>query len=270
MARILGAAFTFSLVAGPQNFGPRSCAPYNAGVDDRVVLLVTVALLTVYTIGVGGTTAVAIGVRDAWRKRKRAIPDLDPRHGDVVLAAPTLPRGIRRLRVAGWAAFPFALLLALFADLRYPWLAPVSVLLMVSLNAFYFTAMQGMGEQLTLTTDGFRLGAHGSARTVRWVHVTDFMGAHISPFRAMRMSEGGEWQDPKTVPNVIFYRFNRALVKPKKSLTDRLTGLNYFDGVIRNTFGVPTQQLMQAMRSSQRLALEAEGPPLRRITRPEA
>jgi hypothetical protein len=233
-------------------------------VDPRAVLLLTVGLLTVYTIGIGGTTAAAIGVRDAWRRRKRASPNLDPSRGEVVLAAPTLPRGIRVLRMAGWAAFPFALALALFADLAYPWLAPVTVLLMVSLNAFYFTAMQGMGEQLTLTTDGFRLGAQRSAPTVRWVHVTDFMGAHIGPFRAIRMSEGGEWQDPKTVPNVIFYRLNRALVKPKKTLMHRLTGLMYFDGLIRNTFGVPTQQLMQAMRSCQRLALEAEGPPLRR------
>jgi hypothetical protein len=233
-------------------------------VDQRAVLLLTVGLLTVYTIGIGGTTAAAIGVRDAWRRRKRASPNLDPSRGEVVLAAPTLPRGIRVLRMAGWAAFPFALALALFADLAYPWLAPVTVLLMVSLNAFYFTAMQGMGEQLTLTTDGFRLGAQRSAPTVRWIHVTDFMGAHIGPFRAIRMSEGGEWQDPKTVPNVIFYRLNRALVKPKKTLMHRLTGLMYFDGLIRNTFGVPTQQLMQAMRSCQRLALEAEGPPLRR------
>jgi hypothetical protein len=233
-------------------------------VDDRAVLLLSVALLTVYTIGIGGTTAVAIGVRDAWRRRKRTVPDLDPRHGEVVLAAPSLPRRLRPLRVAGWTAFPLALGLALFADLSYPWLAPVTVLLMVSLNAFYFTAMQGMGEQLTLTTDGFRMGAQGSARTVRWVHVTDFMGAHVGPFRAMRMSEGGEWQDPKTVPNVIFYRLNRALVQPKKTLIHRFTGLMYFDGVIRNTFGIPTQQLMVAMRSCQRLALEAEGPPLRR------
>jgi hypothetical protein len=233
-------------------------------VDDRAVLLLTVALLTVYTIGIGGTTAVAIGVRDAWRRRKRSVPDLDPRHGEVVLAAPALPRRVRALRLAGWTAFPFALGLALFADLSYPWLAPVTVLLMVSLNAFYFTAMQGMGEQLTLTTDGFRMGAQSSARTVRWVHVTDFMGAHVGPFRAMRMSEGGEWQDSKTVPNVIFYRLNRALVRPKKTLMHRFTGLMYFDGVIRNTFGIPTQQLMVAMRSCHRLALEAEGPPLRR------
>jgi len=234
------------------------------GVDDRALLLVTVALLTVYTIGVGGATAAAIGIRDAWRRQKRPVPDLDTRRGEVVLAAPDLPRAFRVLRVVGWVAFPIALVLALFANLSFPWLAPVTVILMVGLNAFYFTAMQGMGEQLTLTTDGFRLGRAQSARTVRWVHVTDFMGAHVGPFRAMRMSEGEEWQDPNALPNVIFYRLNRALVRPKKSLLRRFTGLTYFDGIIRNTFGVSTQQLLQAMRTSHRLALEAEGPPMLR------
>jgi hypothetical protein len=234
------------------------------GVDGRALLLVTVALLTVYTIGIGGTTAAAIGLRDAWRRQKRPVPDLDPRHGEVVLAAPALPRAVRALRNAGWVAFLPALVLALFANLTYPWLAPVTVILMVGLNAFYFTAIQGMGEQLTLTTDGFRLGRHQDARTVRWAHVTDFMGAHIGPFRAVRMSEGGEWQDPNALPNVIFYRLNRALVRPKKSLLQRFTGLTYFDGIIRNTFGVSTQQLLQAMRKCHRLALEAEGPPMLR------
>jgi hypothetical protein len=230
------------------------------GVDDRALLLVTVALLTVYMIGIGGTTAAAIGVRDAWRRQKRSLPDLDPRNGEVILAAPALPRAARVLRIAGWVAFPVALVLAIFANLNYPWLAPLTVIVMVGLNAFYFTAMQGMGEQLTLTTDGFRLGRPQHARVVRWVHVTDFMGAHVGPFRAMRMSEGEEWQDPNTLPNVIFYRLNRALVRPKKSLVQRFTGLTYFDGIIRNTFGVSTQQLLQAMRTSHRLALEAEGP----------
>jgi hypothetical protein len=232
-------------------------------VNVQAVLLLTVALLTAYTVGVGGTTAVAIGVRDAWRRRERTTLNLDPRLGEVVLAAPTLPVLVRRLRIVGWVAFPIALGLALFANPDYPWLAPLTVLLMVALNAFYFTAMQGLGEQLTLTTDGFRLGSRSSAPSIRWVHVTDFMGAHIGPFRGTRMSEGGEWQDPKTMPNMIFYRLNRALVRPRKSLMQRLTGLNYFDGVIRNTFGVSTQQLMQAMRTCQRLAMEAEGHTLR-------
>jgi hypothetical protein len=78
------------------------------------------------------------------------------------------------------------------------------------------------------------------------------------------MSEAGEWQDPKTVPNVIFYRVNRALVRPRKTLLDRFRGLNYYDGMIRNVFGLPTQQLMSVMRAYQRRALDAEGPPLSR------
>jgi hypothetical protein len=80
------------------------------------------------------------------------------------------------------------------------------------------------------------------------------------------MSEGSEWQDPKTVPNVIFYRLNRALVRPRKSPLSRITGMTYFDGVIRNRFGVTTQDLMQAMRTCHRLALEAEAQRLRRPT----
>jgi hypothetical protein len=239
-------------------------AGYNATVDAQTVLLVTVALLTIYTAGIGGTTAVVIGVRDAWRRRVAiTAADLDPRHGEVALAAPTLPPVARWLRVAGWIAFPFALLLALFANSAYPWLAPVTVFLMVALNAFYFTAMPGMGDNLVFTKDGFRVGPPKAARTIRWVHVTDLMGAHIGPFRGTRMSEGGEWQDPKVVPNVIFYRLNRALVHPRKSVLQRLTGLTYFDGVIRNRFGVSTQELMKAMRTWQRLAVESESPPLR-------
>jgi len=233
-------------------------------VDARTLLVITVALLTVYTVGIGGTTAAAIGAWDAWRRRNRPTPNLDPRRGEVVLVAPTLPRAIRWLRIAGWIAFVPALVLALFVDISYTWLAPLTVLLMVGLNAFYFSAMQGIGEQLTLTTDGFRVGRPQGKTTVRWAHVTDFMGAHIGPFRGIRMSEGSEWQDPKTVPNVIFYRLNRALVRPRKSPLSRLTGMTYFDGVIRNRFGVTTQELMQAMRAAHRLALEEERLRLRR------
>jgi hypothetical protein len=189
--------------------------------------------------------------------------DLDPRHGEVVLVAPTLPPVARWLRVAGWIAFPSALVLGLFADSAYPWLAPVTVFVMVTLNAFYFTAMQGMGDHLVLTKDGFRVGPPKAARTVRWVHVTDFMGAHVGAFRAVRMSDAGEWQDPKVLPNVIFYRLNRALVRPQKSLLQRWSGLTYFDGVVRNRFGVSTEDLMQAMRTWQRLAMESTAPPFR-------
>ena len=88
-----------------------------------------------------------------------------------------------------------ALLLALFANPTYPMLVPLTVVVMVALNAFYVTAMQGMGEPLTLTPDGFRLGPAGRERTVRWIHVTELIGARVGAFKGMRMSEKGEWQD---------------------------------------------------------------------------
>lgn len=227
---------------------------------DQTTLLITVALLTLYVVGVGGSTATAIAIREAWRRRTRSGPRPDLTAGEVVLDAPSLPPVVRALRVAGWVAFPFALALAVFADRHYMWVAPVAVIVMVALNAYYFTAMQGLGERLTLTTDGFRSGT----RDVRWVHVTELTGAHLGAFRGMRMSEAGEWQDPKLVPNVIFYRLNRALVHPRRSMLQRLGGLSYYDGMIRNVFGVTTEQLLRGMRDRQRLALEAEGPPLRR------
>jgi hypothetical protein len=235
-------------------------------VDGReIVLLVTVALLVVYVISIGGATATAIRIGEAWRRRQAASGGLGPRsEGEVLLPAKALPAVVRRIRLVGWAVFPVALVLAVFANRSFPWLAPLAVFVMVGLNAFYFTAMQGMGEPLTLTKDGFRLGNKGRERTVRWIHVTDLVGARVGTFGGMRMSEPGEWQDPNLRPNVIFFRLNRALVRAPRTLLQRLRGLTYFDGVIRNAFGVPTEQLLQAMREWQRLAVDAEAPPFRR------
>jgi hypothetical protein len=230
-----------------------------------VLLLVTVAFLTLYVVGVGGATATAIRVREAWRHRVVEPATLAPRaNGEVILEAPSLSPAVRRLRFAGWVAFPLALVLAVFANATYSWLMPVAVLLMVGLNAFYFTAMQSMGDRLTLTADGFRIGARDASRFFRWVHVTELTGARVGAFRAMRMSEAGEWQDPKLRPNVIFFRLNRALVQTRKTLLQRIGGFTYFDGVIRNQFGIPTEQLLSVMRQWQRQALDAESPPIRR------
>src|SRR6266851_751765 len=132
---------------------------------------------------------------------------------------------------------------AVFAHRSFPWIAPVTVLVMVGLNASYFSAMQGLGEPLTLSKDGFRWGVRGKERSVRWIHVTDLVGARLGAFSGMRMSEAGEWQDPKLRPNVIFFRLNRALVHSRKSLLQRIRGFSYYDGAIRNAFGVPTEQL---------------------------
>jgi hypothetical protein len=235
-------------------------------VDGReIVLLVTVALLVVYVIAIGGATATAIRINEAWRRRPVEVRRLGPRgDGDLLLPAPVLPNFLRSVRLVGWVVFPIALVLAVFANRSFPWIAPLAVLVMVGLNAFYFTSMQGLGEPLTLTRDGFRFGVRGHERSVRWIHVTDLVGARLGAFSGMRMSEAGEWQDPKLRPNVIFFRLNRALVHSPKTLLQRIRGLTYFDGTIRNTFGVPTEQLLQAMRDWQRVAVDAEAPPFRR------
>jgi hypothetical protein len=234
--------------------------------DERAVrLLVTVAFLTVYVVGIGGTTATAIRIREAWRRNRHGPISLIPASSvDVTLKAPSLPTAMRRLRVAGWIAFPIALLLALFANPAYPLVVPLTVVVMVAINAFYFTAMQNMGEPMTLTQDGFRIGQRGNERSVRWIHVTDLIGARSGAFKGARMSESGEWQDPKLVPNVVYYRLNHALVHAPKTLRQRWSGLAYYDGVIHNAFGIPTEQLLSTMRELHRLAVEAEAPPFRR------
>lgn len=231
---------------------------------EAILLVVTIATLTVYVLGVGGTTATAIRIREAWRHRKVDEAELKPRiAGDVVLSAPSLPRALARLRWVGWLAFVPALVLAVFADRSYPWVSPVVVVLMVALNAFYFTAMQNMGEQLTLTRDGFRLGAGGKARAVRWIHVTEFTGARVGAFSGMKMPEADEWQDPRVRPNVILYRLNRALTPTRRTLFHRLIGFTYYDGTIRNAFGLPTAQLLHVLREWQQVALAAESLPLK-------
>src|SRR4029077_4385157 len=233
--------------------------------EHATMLLVTVFFLTIYVIGIGGTTATAIRVREAWRRHKPDVPSLEPRaQGELRLQAPSLPPALRWFRIAGWITFPIALLLALFANPTYPLLVPLTVVVMVGINAFYVTAMQGMGEPLTLTQDGFRIGPPGRERTIRWIHVTELIGARVGAFKGMRMSEEGEWQDPKLVPNVVFYRLNHALVHSRKTLFQRLSGFTYYDGLIRNAFGIPTEQLLNAMREWQRRAVDAESPPLRR------
>jgi hypothetical protein len=228
-------------------------------------LLLTVAFLTIYVVGVGGTTATAIRIRESWRRRKQDSISFESGPGvELTLSAPSLPPAMRRLRVAGWIAFPIALVLALFANPKYPTVVPLTVVVMVGINAFYFTAMQNMGEPLTLTQDGFRIGQRGHERAVRWIHVTELMGARSGAFKGARMSEGGEWQDPKLVPNVVYYRLNHALVHAPKTLRQRWSGLAYYDGVIHNAFGVPTEQLLNAMRERHRRAVDAEAPPIRR------
>ena len=224
-----------------------------------MVLLVTVALLTIYVIGVGGTTATAIRVRESWRRLRRAAQSPDLTAAEVVLNAPSLPRRSRLFRLAGWIAFPPALILGVFANPHYPWVLPVTVIVTVAINAFYFSATRTLGEALTLTAEGFRIGE----RTVRWVHVTDLVGGHMNEIRIIPMPDRGDWRDPKDpTPNVVFYRLNRALVRTRPPGLLRWRSHMYYDGIIRNHFGVATDQLLHEMRERRQKALDAEGPPL--------
>ena len=230
-----------------------------------LVLLATVACLSLYVIGVGGATASALRIREAWRHRRIDPDTLRHQAGrEVVLSAPTLASTARVVRILGWLAFGPALVLALFANPGHGWLIPLTLVVTVALNAFYFTAMHTMGEQLMLNEEGFQTGTGGRTHFVRWIYVTELEGARVGAFTAMRMSEPGEWDDPRARPNVILYRLNRALVATNKNFLQRLTGLSYYDGVIRNAFGVPTDQLLDAMRAWRQKALDASDLPLTR------
>src|SRR5260370_32160915 len=124
-----------------------------------------------YVSAIGGGTATAIRINEAWRRRPVKVTAIGPRdEGDVVLQAPALPAAVRRIRLVGWVAFPVALVLAVFANLSFPWIAPVAVLVMVGLNAVYFTATQRLGAPLTLSQGGFRGGGRGKERPVGWIH----------------------------------------------------------------------------------------------------
>jgi hypothetical protein len=53
-------------------------------------------------------------------------------------------------------------------------------------------------------------------------------------------------------------------VHSRKTVLQRFSGFTYYDGLIRNAFGIPTEQLLNAMREWQRRAVELESPPFRR------
>ena len=58
------------------------------------LLLLTMAMLTVYVLGIGGSTAGAIRIRERWRQRMIDAGSLAPLPGrEVVLSAPSYRRG---------------------------------------------------------------------------------------------------------------------------------------------------------------------------------
>ena len=125
------------------------------------------------------------------------------------------------LRRVGWASFVPALVLSLLVNDDYPWVTPLAVLVMVAINAFYFTAMQNMGEQLTFTFDAFKLGKGSKTRVVRWIHVTEFTGARVGTLSVAKMAESDEWQDPRSRPNVQSSSHWAAAARRRSALSPR-------------------------------------------------
>ena len=188
---------------------------YNPAVNrEAILLVVTIATLTAYVIGIGGTTATAIRIREAWRHRKIDEGELTPRAaGEVVL--PTQP-----------ALVPLLAVLVMTPDKR---------------NS-EFVAMDQYFDAGVMTRS---------------------LAMRLVPARFVKMPEADEWQDPRVRPNVILYRLNRALTPTHRTLVHRLIGFTYYDGTIRNAFGVPTPLLLRTLRDWQQIALDAEALPLR-------
>jgi len=67
-----------------------------------------------------------------------------------------------------------------------------------------------MGEPLTLTKDGFESGNPATSGLLRWIHVTELIGARSGAFKACAC-RGGEWRDPNSFPTSL-HRLNHALV----------------------------------------------------------
>src|SRR6266851_5614654 len=64
-------------------------------------------MLVLYVIAIGGATATAIRINEAWRRRPVKVTTIGPRdEGDVVLQAPALPAAVRRIRLVGWRTRP--------------------------------------------------------------------------------------------------------------------------------------------------------------------
>jgi hypothetical protein len=131
------------------------------------------------------------------------------------------------LAMFGSAFLLFAALGLALALPRSSWplviLATSATVLMLGLNIY----LDGRtAQRLELDDEGFQIGRRARARRVRWIHVTEL----------------------RADQDLIRYRANRALVRgsPRR----------YWDGAIRNRWGVDTRQLLRLMQRYRERALE--------------
>lgn len=131
------------------------------------------------------------------------------------------------------------------ADRR--WLAAAGLLLVIVLSATWSFLVYASAGPVELMPDGFRVGRGPFARTIRWIHVSDFRPALVRfPLLQLAASDSER-------ANAVMYRLNRALTganKPGQRLL-RLSLGGYFDGFVHNAHDIPTEELLDTLREWQ-------------------
>ena len=166
--------------------------------------------------------AVALGLRyRALRDAARRPPKLpSDAHGAGPLVLPA-PRVRRLLGILATGAYALVGLCFLLSFAAAVALALILVQADLNLRC---------GRRLELDPHGFTLGEKRNARRVRWLHVTEF----------------------RADPPSIRFRLNRALV--------RSSHVGYWDGTIRNSWGVETGSLLRLLEAYRKQALESAPP----------
>jgi hypothetical protein len=130
------------------------------------------------------------------------------------------------------------------------WLGAVALLVVIVLSATWSFVIYASAGPLELAAEGFRLGRGPFARTVKWIHVSDFRPARIR-FPLLQLAAPDSER-----ANAVMYRLNRALTaanRPGERLL-RLSLGGYFDGFVHNAHGIPTEELIETLRDWQQRA----------------
>lgn len=144
----------------------------------------------------------------------------------LVLPGSRYPRWLRLLSFAGLFSLLGALSIALAP--APPWRPAPFVVLAVAAAVFLlhvYVDTQSV-SRLELDGEGFQLGEKKSARRVKWIHLTELRNDR----------------------DLIRFRVNRALV--------RGAHWRYWDGAIRNRWGVDTRQLLRLLERYREQAME--------------
>jgi hypothetical protein len=186
-------------------------------------LLIFAALL----LAGGLAMLVPIAVQRRRLTRAASVAPALPEHpdGQLLLASPGLTWPLTALSLFGYVLLFVALGLSFVAAPAFRF-APVVDLAVWLPLVYLHTMVRGRsGQRLRLDEQGFTYGEK-KAKPVRWVHVSEF----------------GAGED------AIRYRLNRALVQS--------SGRRYWDGTIRNAWGIEPKGLLRLLEGYRAEALE--------------